>query len=84
MGIFGKKRYIKCQKEEDNSISCLSYQPTKDGKKIPVASIRGTVDPSCSLNLMDQDGDPVEIEKLEEHLSKRAKVKCNKNTPSEI
>lgn len=84
MSIFSKKKYRKCQKEEDGSISCISYIPDKTGKKITTATIKATLQPNCEVSLMDQDGNPEDIAELEEYLGSKARVKCNKESESAV
>ena len=85
MGLFSGKKNVKCQRNEDSSVDCIAYQSTREGKKIVTATLKGTVDPStCQISTIDHDGNETDIEMLEEHLGKRARVKCNKNSPSEL
>ena len=76
MSLFKGKRYRKCQMNEDNSLDCIAYSPRSDGKKVVTASIKAQMSSDCNVNIIDQDGDPSDLEELEEHLSKRVRSKC--------
>lgn len=79
MGIFGGKKYIKCNDNGDGSKSCIMYRPTNDGKKIVTASIKVNLSPDGFVAIDDVDGDQTDIAQLEEYFRKRAKV--NSNSP---
>ena len=78
----GSKRYRRCHLNEDGSVDCIAYKPTKDGKKIVTASIKATITPECSISTIDHDGSQEDIESLEEYLRTHAKAKCKQ--PSEL
>ena len=78
------KKYRQCKKEENGEVSCISYKPSKEGKKIVTATIKANLSPDCSVDLLDSDGDTNDVADLEEHLSKHVRVKCNKNSPSDL
>lgn len=79
MSILRGKRYRKCVQEEDGSVSCVAYKPTRDGKKIPTATIKAVLTSDCSVAINESDGDQSDIAELEEYLGNSTKVKCKKN-----
>jgi|GEM_PF-2850859 hypothetical protein len=78
MGIFSGKKYRECKTNQDGTISCLSYKPTKDGKKIVVASILAQKTPDCKAQIIDEDGNPDDLEELETYLEKKTGLNCNR------
>ena len=77
MGIFKGQRYRKCQLGDyGHSVECISYKPDKTGKKIVTSTIKAILTEDCSVAVIDSDGDPSDLEDLEEHLSKRVRTKC--------
>lgn len=83
MGVFSGKKYRKCvQDSQTGDVDCISYHPTKDGKKVVTATIKAQMNQNCEIAISDSDGDPGDIEDLEKHLSQRANLRCKK--PSEL
>ena len=80
MGFFNQKKYRQCKQREDGIIECLAYRPDKSGRKIPTAMITAQKTPDCKAFILDEDGDPKDLEELQSYLEKKMRVKCN--TPS--
>lgn len=78
MGFLSGKKYRQCKQNDDGSLDCISYRPTKDSKKIVTASIRAIQTQDCKTVISEVDGDPSDIADLEEYLGKKARNKCNK------
>ena len=82
LDVFKGKKYKKCVKNEDGTIDCVVYHPTKDGKKIVTATTKSQITPECTVNHIDVDGDPDDIEEIERYLGKAVRTKCKQ--PGEI
>lgn len=78
MSIFSGKRYRECKINQDGTISCVKYVPQKDGKKVIVASILAMKTPDCKAQIMDEDGNPDDLEDLETYLEKKTGLNCNR------
>jgi len=80
MTLFKSTKYRKCVKNEDGSVDCVAYKPTRDGKKVVTANVKAIVTPECNVSVVESDGDPNDIADLEEYLGKNARGKCKKES----
>ena len=78
MGLFSGKRYRECKINQDGTISCMSYSPKKDGKKVVVAHILAQKTPDCKAQIIEEDGDPDDLAELETYLEKKTGLNCNR------
>ena len=72
------QRYRKCTKNEDGTIDCVAYKPTKSGEKTITATIKAQETPDCKMAIVSEDGDPKDLTELQEYLSKKVRLKCEK------
>lgn len=82
MGIFkGEKKFECSQSVEDGSVQCESFRENKDGTRVPLASLKMSVDGMCNVvpeNMIEHvEG---ELQELEKKVAGRMVAKCKKGS----
>lgn len=80
MGIFkGEKKFECVQDKDTGAVSCESFRENKDGTRVPLASLRMSVDGMCNVipeNMVEHvEG---ELQELEKKVAGRMTAKCRK------